>query len=124
MHLGSNLVQTFTITMKLQKKIHPVAFASRKLDKAEEKLGITILEACAIVFATRQFRHFLQGIHFTVITDHLPLKFLSALKNPHPKLATMIPHLSQFNCSIKWIKGSTLMDADALSRTPVDDTPP
>jgi len=35
----------------------------------------------------------------------------------------MIAHLSQFNCSIKWVKGSTLTDTDALSRIPVDDTP-
>ena len=59
---------------------HPVAYVSRALKKAEKKYSVIQQECLAIVFATKQFRHYLLGRPFTILTDHAPLQWLSGQK--------------------------------------------
>ena len=56
------------------------AYASRSLTKAERQYNTIQKECFAIVYATKQFRHYLLGCHFTLFTDNAPLQFLSAQK--------------------------------------------
>ena len=57
-----------------------VSFASRTLNRAEKNYSTIEKECLALVFGTKQFRHYLLGRHFELVTDHRPLKWLSAQK--------------------------------------------
>jgi RNase H-like domain found in reverse transcriptase/Reverse transcriptase (RNA-dependent DNA polymerase) len=55
---------------------HIVACLSRSLNKHEANYGSYHGELLAAVWAIKSFRHYLHGIHFTLVTDHQPLKWL------------------------------------------------
>lgn len=64
----------------LTQKGHPVAFASRKLSKAEQKCAQIEKELLAIVFACQRFHYFLYGREFVVESDHKPLELETLIK--------------------------------------------
>ena len=57
----------------------PIAYASRFLNKNEQRYSINELELLAVVWSLEHFKYYLYGSHFTLQTDHQAL--LSAL-NP------------------------------------------
>lgn len=66
---------------------HPIAFASRTLQPHERNYGISELEALAVVWAVKHFRHYIYGYHCTMFTDHEALKALLNTPQPSGKLA-------------------------------------
>ena len=98
---------------------HPIAYASRTLQKHEKNYGITELEGLAVVWACKHFRQYLYGHHCQVITDHEALKAL--LNTPHPsgKLARWGLTLQELDLTIHYRPGRKNEKADALSRNPV-----
>jgi RNase H-like domain found in reverse transcriptase len=64
-----------------------VGFASRKLKGEEPRYTTTEKEYLAVVFALRKFRQYLHGEKFEVITDHIALTWLLALRDPKERLA-------------------------------------
>ena len=50
------------------------------MKKAEKNYSVIQQECLAIVFATKQFSHYLLGRPFTFLTDHAPLQWLSGQK--------------------------------------------
>ena len=99
--------------------VRPVAYASRSLHGAEERYSATELEALGVVWAVKQFRHYLYGQRCEVITDHQPLK--SLLRTPHPsgKLARWGLALQELDLEIRYRPGRQNAVADALSRAPL-----
>ena len=55
---------------------HPIAFASRRLSKAEKNYSTTEREGLVMVYMLQKFRHYLLGGHFKMYTDHSALKYL------------------------------------------------
>lgn len=55
---------------------HPIAFASRRLSKAEKNNSTTEREGLAMVYTVQKYRHYLLGGHFKMYTDHSALKYL------------------------------------------------
>jgi hypothetical protein len=55
---------------------HPIAFASRRLSKAEKNYSTTEREGLAMVYALQKYGHYLLGGHFKMYTDHSALKYL------------------------------------------------
>jgi hypothetical protein len=68
----------------------PVVFASRKLKGAEPRYTTTEKENLAVVFGLRKFKHCLYREKFEVITDHIALTWLLALRDPKERLARWI----------------------------------
>lgn len=95
-----------------------IAFASRLLTEAERNYSTTEKECLALVWAVRKFKPYLEGYHFTAITDHVALSWLMKLHEPSGRLARWVMELQQYDFSIKYRKGTLNRVADALSRQP------
>ena len=100
----------------------PLAFFSKKLRSAEMHYSTFDRELLAVYLALRHFKHFLEGVSFTVRTDHRPL--VTALtKKSEAFSARQQRHLSaisEFSCMLQYICGTNNPAADALSRAPIN----
>ena len=100
----------------------PLAYASRFLNKLEDRYSINELELLAIVWALEHFKYYLYGNKITLQTDHQAL--LSALKNNRgnttyqSRLSRWIDRLLLFNFTIEHIPGKNMGFTDYLSRNP------
>ena len=93
--------------------IQPITFAGRTLQSHERNYGISELEALAVVWAVKHYRHYLYGHHCTVFTDHEALKSLLNTPQPSGKLARWRMALQEYRP--RKMNGR----ADALSRYPI-----
>jgi len=76
----------------------------------------TIQKEClAAVSALKQFRHYLLGCSFQLLTDHAPLQLLSAQKMEE-LLCRWASAMQEYSFQIVYLKGSLNANADALSR--------
>ena len=97
-------------------KDHVIAYASRGL-KAHEKNYSTIeKELLAIVFATKQFKHYIWSREVQLLTDHRPLQWLKGHADPTSRLVRWMLQLQEFNLEFKYRTGASNANADFLSR--------
>ncbi|KAL1447868.1 hypothetical protein WDU94_005423 [Cyamophila willieti] len=106
------------------KKIVPLAFCSKSLNKAELRYSVLDKEALAIVFTIRYFHQYLYGQAFVLNCDHKPLVTIFGEKKAIPimsaqRLQRYAIFLQGYNYEIKYIRGCQNNNADALSRLPV-----
>jgi transposase InsO family protein len=95
----------------------PVRFYSHKLNAAERNYGAGELELLAVVRALKEFRPYLEGSEFTVLSDHHNLRYVHTQVPPSKRYARWLEFLQQFAAKIVYVKGSKNL-ADALSRRP------
>lgn len=93
-----------------------IAYASRSLSRTERNQSVTQRELMALIFSIETFRYFIEGQHFTVITDHAALQWLKNIVNPTGKLARWSLNLQQYSFDVVHRKGKYNVVADALSR--------
>lgn len=109
----------FALGAVLTQDGHPVAYASRTLNKHECNYSTVEKELLAIVWAVKYFRPYVYGREFDLQTDHQPLKWLQAKfsgKDINPRLQRWILQLGEYNAKIEHIKGKDNKIADFLSR--------
>ena len=107
---------------------HPLAYASRVTNDAENKCPSTKLEMATIVFALNHFEVYLLGHRITIFIDHQALVtgYMSYLKGQSKGqskglLSRWYLKITQYllNLTIEHKPGKSNEAADALSRAPV-----
>ena len=96
-----------------------IAYASRFLNKAEEKFSINKLELLGIVGSLEHFKHYLCGQYFTVQADHRALLFIhkdKSTKAQQIRLTRWCDRLIPFHFNIEHIPGSKMGLTDYISR--------
>jgi hypothetical protein len=94
----------------------PIACASRTLINAEKNYSTTEKELLAIVWGCKQFRQYLYGRKFTIVTDHKPLTWVFNVKDPSSRLLRWRLKLEEYDYDIIYKPETKNTNADALSR--------
>ena len=97
---------------------HPVCYASKALSDTEKNYSNIEREMLAVVWGLERFNYFIYGKHCTVHTDHKPLEsiFKKQLYSCPPRLQRFLLRALKYDISVKYVKGSDVPIADALSR--------
>ena len=98
----------------------PVAFASKSLTDVETRYANIERELLAAVYGCERFHTYLYGKPFIIHSDHKPLEMIQ-LKNLHaapPRLQRMLLRLQNYDVTIQYKPGRSLLLADGLSRLP------
>lgn len=82
----------------------PIAFASKTFTKGEANKSVIEQELTAIHWAINFFKPYIYGTKFLIKSDHKPLTYLFAMKNPSSKLTRMRLDLEEFDFEIEYIK--------------------
>jgi hypothetical protein len=94
---------------------HPIAYRSSSMSKEERNYEIYDREMLGCIRALEDWRHFLEGISFEIVTDHKNIEWWASMRDLNRRQARWTLYLSRFSFKITYRKGE-LMQADALSR--------
>lgn len=101
--------------------LRPVCFFSKKFNRYQSNYSVIEKEALALIWALQHFEVYVGGVApLVVYTDHNPLTFLKSLKTPNQRLVRWALFLQAYNLDIRHVKGVSNVQADALSRAPID----
>ena len=108
------------LSQYLGKRLHPVAFHSRKVNDAERNYIIHDKELLAILDAFKEWKHYILGTDepVTVYTDHQNLQYFLTTKVWNPRQIRWAQWLANINFKIVYGPGSRSGKPDALSRLP------
>ena len=97
---------------------HPIAFRSESMVEAERNYEIYDKEMLAVIRGLEDWRHYLEGLPtpFTIVTDHRNLEYWRTAQNLTRRQARWSLYLSRFDFHLTHKPGTTLTQADPLSR--------
>ena len=75
-------------------------------------------EFLAVLYAVHQFRPYVYGKEFVLVSDHEPLRWIDSLKDPGQRLIRWRLKLRDYEYTFKYKPGKLNTNADALSRNP------
>ena len=78
-------VSTRALGGVLVQERHPIAFESRKLNEAEQRYSTHKKEMIAVIHCLEQWKHYLLGSIFIVVTDNVANTFFKTQKKLSPK---------------------------------------
>ncbi|GFX37794.1 retrovirus-related Pol polyprotein from transposon 297 [Trichonephila clavipes] len=96
--------------------IHTIAFGSQILNPSQQKWSTIEREAYVIIWALKRFETLLCGAKIFLLTDHNPLVFLTSAAPQYPRLQRWALAIQRHDIEASHMKGSKLVNADALSR--------
>lgn len=95
----------------------PIAFASKKLNKAQRNYSVMEKESLAIVWGVQKFESYLYGREFKLETDHQPLLCMQRSKVANGRIMRWALALQPYRYRMVAIKGKENVGADYLSRS-------
>jgi hypothetical protein len=98
--------------------LQPVAFMSHRMSPAQSNYPTHEQELLAVIRALSEWRHYLDGRRFTIITDHHSLTYLQTQPKLSKRQVRWITQLADFDFDIVYRPGKDNVVADALSRRP------
>ena len=101
-------------------KDKPISYVSRALNIHEVKYDTYNKEALAIVFCVTHFKHYLYGRKFKIVTDHKPLIWFQNSSDPCSRVTRWKLKLSEYDFEMVYKGGKMNVNADLLSRNPVE----
>jgi hypothetical protein len=101
---------------------HLCACISRSLNVHEKNYCSYKGELLAVVWGCMTLRQLIHGRKVTIVTDHAPLTWLISSKDLHGQYGRWRAILSEYDIEIVHRPGKTHINADALSRMPLDST--
>lgn len=94
-----------------------IAYFSQKLNPAQQRYKIAEKEGLAVMASIEKFRCYVEGSHFTVITDSSALTYIMQGKwKSSSRLSRWSIELQQYDFEIKHRRGKDNIIPDALSR--------
>ena len=100
----------------LMQEKNVIAYASRQLKVHERNYSTHDLELVAVVFALKQWRHYLYGVKCEVFTDHRSLQYVFTQKDLKLRQRRWMELLKDYDITILYHPGKANVVADALSR--------
>lgn len=97
----------------------PLAFFTRKFSPPQRFYSAYDRELTAMYEAVRNVRYFLEGQHFTIITDHKLLvhMFTQRSEKASPRQKRQVSYIWQFTTDIAYVPGPENLVADSRSRS-------
>ena len=92
------------------------AYASKQLKPCEQNYPTHDLELAAVVFALKNWRHYLYGEQCEIFTNHKSLKYLFTQKELNMRQRRWLELLKDYDLTISYHPGKANVVADALSR--------
>ncbi|RXN17862.1 Retrovirus-related Pol polyprotein from transposon 297 [Labeo rohita] len=101
--------------------LRPVAYASRKLSATEQRYPTHQMEFLALKWAVvDKFHDYLYGVKFIVRTDNNPLTYVLSTAKLNATGHRWLAALATYDFSLQYKPGRHNVDADVLSRYPLD----
>lgn len=79
---------------------HIIAYMSAKLNDTQKSYHPVEKECLAVILSLERFRHYVDGNHFSVVTDHNSLVWLKNCKDPTGRIARWALRLQAYNFNI------------------------
>ena len=97
-----------------------MAFLSQTFTNTEKWYEIYDRELLGIIWALKEWRHYIQGSgHTTIVSsDHKNLMYFWMAQKPNDWQARWSLYLSEFNIRLIHLPGTKMIQSDALSRWP------
>ena len=90
-----------------------IAYASRQLKVHERNYPTHDLELAALVFALKQWRHYLYGVKCEVYTDHRSLQYVFTQKGLNLRQRRWMKLVKDYDITILYHPGKANVVADA-----------
>ena len=98
--------------------LQPIAFLSHKMNDTERKYPVHEQELLAVICALKEWRHYIHGRKFKVVTDHQSLRYLQTQPHLSLRQARWSQLLQDYDFEVEYRSGKLNVVADALSRRP------
>ena len=102
---------------------YPIAYSSRKLNKAKQNYSTTEREALGMVFALQKYRHYLLANPFIFYTDHQALKYLVNKPLHHGRICRWLRLFQEFEFEVIVRLGKLNVGPNHLSRIDTGEEP-
>ena len=83
---ASGVALGVVLGQRRNKILHPIYYACKALNEAQEELTMTGQELIVVVFSFEKFHSYLLGTRVVVHTDHSALRYLMEKKDVKPML--------------------------------------
>ncbi|KHJ94973.1 zinc knuckle [Oesophagostomum dentatum] len=98
------------------KHLIAIGYFSKTLSDSQRKWSPTHIELFAMISALRFFKATIYGNLTRIFSDHRPLTYLLKHNKTHDNLARWVVELQSYSITIEYLKGSSNVVADCLSR--------